>query len=384
MLFLLSCQLTFGASFDNILKVIFYSPNDTSYVILHESFFHPTSGSYEKGNMRTQGYTSSRISVYNLDSGNLLAQKKMGIMDSTEACFILGCSTNNLWIYCNKYKSGLQSLNPLTLEKNISQATIYKSLNISIGRFYEPEWQDISNYYGFDEVQQKLIVSNTKLQQYYIDAVTFATQPINDKVNLMQEFNNYLSESAKFNDSIWTLSGYDNTEFKCGNFTATKPSYLYGQFILEQNKVSLFKHFWGLQETINIEKSNSTKASKNIESLISGKKPDEVLMQTSKNSFYILSKKSTSPDAFIKISKVKSEQFGFFEEIWSTSPSGMFYNISQARNTKKFKQFFGNIFPEFSYQFIQAYNDKLLVIFLSYICCIDSNTGEILWQFKLR
>jgi len=392
---ILSTFVTSGATFDNILKVIFYTYNDTSYLILHESLYHPTSGSYEQGNLRTQGYSTSRISVYSMENGNMLAQKEMGKMDSTAACYILGCSSDNLWIYCNKFKSGLQSFYPTTLRKNISQANIYKSLNISIGRFYEPKWQEIKMYYGYDVVQQKLIITNSDHQQYYIDVETFATQPILDKIIVNKSFNKYLDESVSFKDSAWVLEGYDFMKFQCGKYKTATPSYLYGKFILEQNKIRLFKHFFNIQESLQEIKPRNTidekkidilitKSQNNINKIIKGNKPDEVLLQTSDNSFYVWSKQSKNPDAYIKISKVKSDKFGVFNEVWSTSPPGVFYNVAQARNTRKFKQYFGEKIPEFDYQLIQIYNNNLIIIYLQQVCCINTQTGNILWQFKLR
>lgn len=389
-----------GAEFDTVLKALFYNQNDSSYLILHESFYTPTSSSYEQGNVRSQGYTTSRISVYNLANRKLVARKEMGIMDSIETCYVLGCSPNNLWIYSNKFKSGLQSLFPLTLEKNISQANIYKSLNIEIGRFYIPKWQHINKYFGFDEIQHKLIVTNTNQQQYYIDAETFASQPIKEKIKLNPVFNKYTATSAVFNDSTWKLTGYEQMKFTCGNFTAQLPSFLNGQFILEQNTLRLFKHFYGIHANlISLKNESNTvnplsesaiidilikSAKDNIDNLINGNKPDEVLMQTDSRSFYLLSKNEDTADARIKISKVRSDQFGEFTEEWSTSPAGMFYNIAQSRNTRAFKQFFGTLQPEFNYSFYQIHDNKLVLIYLLQVCCIDIETGKILWQFRLQ
>ncbi len=380
---------------DNILKACFYSQHDTSYLILHESHFHPTSGSYEKGKMWAQGYTTSKILVYNLNNGSLTTQKEMGMMDSTEACFILGCSNNNLWLYSYKHKSGLQSLKPLTLEKNISQATIYKSLNISFGRFIDPNWQDMRQYFGFDPVQQKLIVTNTLRQQYYIDAETFATQPLTEKIELNQPDNNYLEETAVFKDSTWTLDGYEQMNFKCGDITIDQPTFLYGKFIMEQNKLRLFHHFLHVyesnlapqgksQNTVSEVDSLQIDAKNNIESLIKGEKPDDVLLQTDPHCFYVYSKSDKVPEADIKISKIRSVKFGEFTEVWSVSPQGMFYNVAQARNTRIFRQYFGDFVPEFNYQLFQVFDNKLVIIYLTQVCCIDINTGKIIFQFRLR
>ena len=107
-------------------------------------------------------------------------------------------------------------------------------------------------------------------------------------------------------------------------------------------------------------------------------------MQTDSHSFYVLSKNEDIAEATIKISKVRSTQFGEFTELWSTSPVGMFYNVAQARNTSAFKQFFGTLQPEFNYSFYQIYDNKLVIIYLLQVCCIDIETGKIIWQFRLQ
>jgi hypothetical protein len=263
-----------------------------------------------------------------------------------------------------------------------------------------PEWQHINKYYGFDAIQHKLIVTNTNQQQYYIDVETFACQPIKEKIKLNPSFNKYTAKSAVFNDSTWKLTGYELMKFNCGNYTAQQPSYLYGQFLMEQNKLRLFKHFYGIHENLISLRNKSysvnplnesaiidvliKNAKENIENLINGNKPDEFLMQTDSHSFYVLSKNEDNADATIKISKVKSTQFGEFTELWSTSPVGMFYNVAQARNTSSFKHFFGTLQPEFNYSFYQIYDNKLVIIYLLQVCCIDIETGKTIWQFRLQ
>lgn len=381
-----------AASFDNILKVLFYTENNQEYLILHESLYHVTAGAYKQGNMISQGYNSSRISVFNLQTGHIIAQKDMGPIDSASACVVLGCSPGNLWIYHQKYKSGLQSLNPVTLNRGTSQAKIYNNLKTSIGRFINPEWNNISSYYAFDEIQQKLIVTNTNKQQFYLDIESFTTEPIKDALKPNNEEEKFMVSEVVFKDSVWKLDGYDLLHFKSRTIEVAEPEFLFGQFILEKNKMRLFHFFYNLQENIsNIDRPLSEKeqnilekSQANIKKLIEGEKPDEVLLQPNTNSFFVFSRESKSADALVKISKINSEQFGYFNEVWSVSPPAMFYNVASARNTSKFKKYFGDVYPEFEYKFIQMHNNKLVIIYLLHICCIDINTGDILWYNKLK
>jgi len=172
-----------AARVDNIAKVVFFKSNDLPFAAFQEILFHPTTQSYAKGNLVTSGYSESRISIYNLTNGKLIAQKNMGRIDSTEAFILLGYTPDNLWIYSLKYKSGLQSLDPITLERKISQATIYSKLTHTIGSFIMPQWHELKTSYGFSCIQQKLIVTNQQNEQFYIDAETFAPEKITELIN---------------------------------------------------------------------------------------------------------------------------------------------------------------------------------------------------------
>jgi hypothetical protein len=391
------------AKFDEVLKTIVYKQDGNEYLILHESMYQTKSQSYSKGNIRSSGYNFTRISVYNINNGRLVIQKEMGAVDSAEACLVLGCTDDNLWIYSKKYRSGLQSLHPLTLEKNVSQATIYKNLKQGIGLFIEPVFQELDKNYGFDPIQQKLIITNELNQKYYIDLEIFTTEKINESVNLKFFWKNYLRSAAYFCDSLWKMDGFDKMVLVGNTVKTIEPEFLNGLFIMEQNPVNLFKHYIQLQEQLSSQlsypednqnmpdldkktklelKLNYTK--NNITFILKGTKPDDVLLQPAQKSFFVWSRENEAMESVAKVSRVTSTEYGKFTIDWETPIPGMFFNISTARNTNRFKNQFGDFIPQSDFVQFELVNQRILILYLGQICCLNTETGVVEWAFYIK
>ncbi len=390
--------------FDQILKKIIYKQGNSYYLILHESFYRAKSESYSKGNTRSIGYNSSRITVYSLSDGKILAQKEMGVMDSTEACLVLGCTPENLWIYSKKYKSGIQSLNPITLERKVSQAIIYENLKQSIGRFADPFWQEIDKFYGFDPIQLKLIASNEQNQKYYIDLEHYTSEKITENINLKFQWVYYLRSVAYFQDSLLRLDGFDNMVLINSGKKSSELEFLNGQFMMEQNPKQLFLYYINLQESITNQlitfqtkkvtakdleintklelKLNNAK--NNTASILKGIKPDDVLLQPNENSFFIWSKNDESNESLIRISKISSPSYGNFSIGWGTRIPGMFFNVSSARNSREFKQYFGDFIPESDFIQFELVEQRLIILYLGQVCCLNTENGTMNWVFLIK
>lgn len=367
----------------NIIKSFFYTENNVSYLILQENIFKLSMSEYEQGRKHSEGYNIGRISVYDLETGKLITQQETGVMDSAEACILLGCSQGNLWLYSNKYKSGLQSLNPVTLRRNISQAKIYSLLDKSIGRFLEPAWGNIEDNYGYNPILKKLIVTTNEHKRFYIDVNTFKTEPVQDEIILNPVYSNYFSNKIDYNGVECRLSGYENKmNILCERYSAPKNVFLSGAFILQQNRSKLY-NFYKSKAELSKNAEDVKNAKENVVALIKGEKPDDILLQSDSNSFFIMSKSDNSDDAFIRITKI-----GLLNDKlnidWATDLKGMFFNIAKARHTKTFKKYFGDFVPDFDYQLFQVSDDKLVVIFQQYIECVDINSGDILWYKKIN
>ncbi|MCK9207140.1 MAG: hypothetical protein M0P66_08520 [Salinivirgaceae bacterium] len=394
----------YGASLDNILKVVIYQQEQNNYLILHESFYHPQSESYSKGNTRSIGYNSSRLSVYDLSNGKLVTQKEMGRMDSTEACLVLGCTPGNLWIYSKKYKSGLQSLNPLTLERKTTQAYIYVHLHYDIGRFVEPDWNEMNQFYGFDRIQQKVIVTNHVQEKYLIDMEKFTAEKMVDPVNINPDYKPNLKSAAKFCGENLKMDGFDWMVIKNSKETYNKTSFLFGQFIIDVNIHRLFLHYLEMQENFQLEIESLSKPNltdfevsrkaaleyqqsltkTNLTALFAGRKPDDVLLMPNKESFFVYSKAEDTDASVIQVSKIHCDEKNQMLMEWKTTVPGMFYNISTARNTREFKAYFGDFPPQIDGIHFELVNNQLLIFYLTQVCGIDVNTGKIQWSFSVK
>lgn len=396
---------TQAAKVDNITKLIFFKKDNIPYAIFQESLFHPTEQSYSKGNLVSRGYSESRISVYNIATGKIIAQKELGRTDSAEACLMLGYTTDNLWIYSLKYKSGLQSLDPLTLNRKISQATIYSKLTQDIGRFKEPDWQHIGNYYAVSSIQHKLIVTNQNNEKFYIDIENYIPEKITEPIVLNPSYNENLKNSVSIQNKEWKFDGFDDMKLINGQDTIDNLTFLYGSFIMEQNPKKLFAYFLDNQEKLTaalepLQKkplpSNEEKKAMqaiqlqldgnktNINALIGGKNPNPHVLQSNANTFFVYSKDDNSDASVIRISKITINESNGVKVDWEQKISGMFYNVASARNTKAFKHFFGDFAPDFDFRHFELFDNHLIVIYLLQVCSINVETGEVEWSFILK
>ncbi len=404
-LFLILNVLTSQATrVDNITQQVFFTIDQVPYAAFQETLYKPTTQTYSKGSMASTGFNESRISVYNLTNGRLVVQKHMGRIDSTEAFLLLGYSPGHLWIYSTAFKSGLQSLHPLTLEKNLSQANIYARLSQPIGRFAEPDWQQLTNYYAYSQVQQKLIVTNQDGEHFYIDPDNFCPEKISEPLVLNPVYSDFFNNTVNLKDKTWTLKGYDALSLSDSETEDYGLAFTHGKFIMEQNPRNLLTYQLNRQEKLTeqlIEReARSTSEKQNlqvsllkdelertkneIQALLTGKKPEGKLLQATPESFFIFSKNDETPESVIKISKVRIKNSGKPELVWETAIPGMFYNVATARNSRMFKHYFGDFFPEFSFNHFEMVGNRFVVIYLMQVCAINVQTGAVEWSFVLK
>lgn len=393
-----------AARVDNITRLVFFTIDEVPYAAFQETIYKPTTQSYSKGSMASSGFSESRISVYNLTNGRLSAQKYMGRIDSAESFLLLGYSPGNLWIYSNQFKSGLQSLHPLTLERNLSQANIYAKLSQPIGCFAEPDWQRIADYYAYSPVQHKLIVTNNDGERFYIDPENFCPEKIADDLVLNPVYSDFLSSTASLKERTWTLSGYDALKLSDSEEGDYGLSFTYGKFIMEQNPRNLLKYFVNNQENLMNQlaewegRATSEKqslqlarlqteldqAKREVQLLLTGKKSDSKLLQASPETFFIYSRNDDSPESLIRISKIRIKNSGKPELLWERAVPGMFYNVATARNSHMFKLYFGDFYPEFNFHHFELVGNQLIIIYLMQVCSINTETGAEEWSFVLK
>jgi hypothetical protein len=162
-----------------------------------------------------------------------------------------------------------------------------------------------------------------------------------------------------------------------------KAEFISGKFLLEQDRCKLYNYFDSIASSSNNSKDIKS-AKGNMQLLKDGKKCDNVLLQPDNNSFFIMSKSSNNPDAFVKISRIAQTDDKTLKILWETEMAGMFFNIATAQKTEKFKRYFGDMVPDFEYELFAITGNKLVVIFHQYMECVDIFSGKILWKVSIK
>ena len=71
------------------------------------------------------------------------------------------------------------------------------------------------------------------------------------------------------------------------------------------------------------------------------------------------------------------------EEKWNVLLEDIFFDYNQADETNSFKVVFSKGNPQFDFQYFDIVDNKLIVIYMLHIYCIDTETGTIMWKFRV-
>ena len=108
---------------DDIIKARIYDFDGKTCLVMLEAVFQATSKEGGRGLTQITGFNEYRISVYDVLDGRLMARIKAGKQRSQPTEF-LGCTPHHIWFY--SFENGIHSLDPFTLEKKVSQETIFE------------------------------------------------------------------------------------------------------------------------------------------------------------------------------------------------------------------------------------------------------------------
>ncbi len=410
---------------DDVEKVLIYSQDGKNYLIALESIFQATSKSSGGGITTISGYTELRISVYELETGTLIAREKAGELGEDENTIILGCTEGNLWLHSCDDELGLHSLNPLTLEIKVTLEQILEKNPELKDKLAKSEWYSANQFYGYDELEKQLIITDTEGFRYYLNPETLLAEKQIEEIKIPTFFpNRYFSSNVEIDDDYLSFSGdlrntltYNNVEI---NPTI---SFLNGQLLTDQNLNRLHSLFFEkkqliqkqLDETIhhfdslkfengedywywkgevrdeyykleNKKRDFENKIdnlTREINYITTGSFSTSIALQNDSTSFYIAHKSSTNNDAFLVISKIKIENKITASEQWKTVLEDIFYDATAAEQTDAFKTVFSKGNPNFDYQFFDLIDNKIVIFYMLHFFCIDIQTGNVLWKLKI-
>lgn len=379
---------------DKVFSSFVYTQNDTNYIILHESVYKPENESYDQGLLSGSGSGESKICVYNGHTGKLVTRRNMGNNDSLEVCHVMGISNNILWIYWMKYGSAIQGLNPVTLEREVTMANIYSKTRPAVGTISGIYWRSLAGHFTVEPIDSKIIVTNNQGEKHYIDTRSYVSKPVTEKIN-MEPANYYLNPTIKADsfDLGFTNGNECNITVRgtLGDIVQKKPlKFINPQFIVELNREKLYNYYSIIKFDLlwkgdlnKAEEKLLDETDRNIKALKTGYNADKMPMQPQNGSVLIYHKSDDSDLAVVAITQLSIDTAGQISHDWTVQMPGMFYNIYKSRQSDTFKKIFGQIEPDPYYRYISLTNNKLYVIYLLHVICIDTRTGKIIWRLKL-
>jgi hypothetical protein len=99
--------------------------------------------------------------------------------------------------------------------------------------------------------------------------------------------------------------------------------------------------------------------------------------------FFVFHSSGTQKDANVVISRIQLKNNTELHELWSTEMPGLFHNPGAARETNTFKAVFSKGSPEFRFSYINLDNDKLIIVWMLHVYCLNIKDGTILWKFRV-
>lgn len=416
-----------SAEVDDIKKAMLHSFNGKDYLVNYELIFQATSKSSENGITQISGYNDTRISVYNLNSGELVVREQFGEYSEDEAEEVLAVIDDKIWLY--SVENELYAVDLLTLEKTVSKDDIIeKNAGIDIN-FSKPEWFKISQFYGFNPINQQIIFSDNQGFKYELNPKTLKVKKVNNIIKIPSSSfkQKYFSNSLNFQGQRFGFQGdLRKTITADSKFINENLTYLEAKFITDKNPARISKKL----ETQTLDykqklkelqsKLNSITGVKNgLQMVFSKKQRDErrnleheirdlkrelkkleiqsEIMQKSgffssketflqaknKNAFFVVYRENTDKTAKLRISMIELDDNFKGKERWNIVLGKVFFDINSARETSSFKTVFSKGDPRFDFQFFDILGDKLVVIYMLHTYCIDIKSGKILWSFRV-
>jgi len=410
---------------DDINKVIYYQGENLNYLIFYELIFQANSKSTGYGITQVRGHYDTRISVYNTLTGELIVRKKMHGFTSDEALKFFTVSDNRIWIY--SLKSDLQVLKLETLENDLSKEEIFKNCPELINKIVKPEHTEIHNYFGFDPIQNKILITDNEGFKYSLNPESLEINRIDDNREMSSSFSDkYLGTRANYYEYKINIEGdIRNTIFLNSIELNSEISFLSGEIILDKNPTRIFNYlsenndFYQKQlddvnakiEALIIKYGNDfvardRKINEQIRKLEKGIHKidqkldiyksdfeemqngnyhfvDDLPLKADSTSFFIVHKNNIDKNARLKISKLKLEFRKSLTVEWNIQIDDVFFNCDDAKETNEYKNMFKKGHPSFGFQYFELFDNKLFVIYMLHAFCIDVNSGEVLWKFRI-
>jgi hypothetical protein len=406
---------------DEVKKVIVYHEGKNAYVALSENIFQATNKSTRGGMTTILGYNDARVSVYELATGKLVARKALGGYSEKEANILLGYTPGNLWFFSLDKALGLYSLDPVTLQQKTAQEQIIPTKSKLAGQLALPKWYEIERYYWIDYAQNGIYATDNQGFRYRINPETCEAAKLPDSLSeAPYTSGTFMNTTIHFGRNFTLSLGNELREKIQVNYKKTPDdiSFLGGKFILNMNQRKLQEKYKHDLDQDYILKDSLDKQVRAIESRygknnFSGNhevwkqhyqlesalqtirndiddikryqkhNTDGVLLQPDSTDFFVAHRGNTNRDAPLLISRVHLQKRKNISVKWTAQPADIFYDVNDARETDAFKKVFSKGSPDFSFQYFDIEDNKLIIVYMLHVFCIDTDNGKVIWMKKL-
>lgn len=404
---------------DDVEEAVIMYVNGEKYLVVKEEIFQATSKESGRGITRTTGYTEYRLSSYNLNTGELVKRIELGERDDNNHYF-LGPAEGKLWYISSDKETGLHARDPMTLEIIVPQSEIFNNNPFLTDNLPHPKYYEYRKYYGFDNPEKFPLISDNSGFVYKLDPNSLKAEKTDKSIEVYKYDETAKTTSMEFNsDTYLNLSGEPRKILKVKSQDYPEISFLDGNFMFSTTKLS--------QSDINpeffapikmaIEKSTKKLDSLNklydelknagvsetdykiksvkydIESIQRDLKfkDDEMKRKNTLNSViitddrgvFIIHRSNATDTAKVIISKIILDENMNPGKKWETFIPDVFYDPGKVVDKDGFEYVFSKGSPDFDTVRILYGDGKLIYIFMLRAVCLDSKSGNILWNIEL-
>jgi hypothetical protein len=410
---------------DDVVYARLYGDANGTFLLIHETIFQAAIKRSEGNMIRTIGYSETRVSVYDIQTGHLKVRKPFGVRRE-KGTTVLGIHDGLVWIFSLDSDLGLHARDLRTLEIKVTQDQILEKNQNLQSNLALPEWYRIPKYYAYDEIREKLIVTDNQGHRYFIDPQNLLAAKISDSFRLpTKTFRDFSDHSLPFKGKRLWLSGSLRKILQLGRRPlAPDLSFLDGKLLVDSNLARVFQrlkkqyqHLQQLHNSLDKKWQDRNFDSRRMSSL----SPEEYrlckdlrmqrnevereykqveriykywasenrfsirdrLLMPYKKSFLVAHRSSVANDGRLVISLLQFQGENKVTEKWQTTLGDLFFDPNKARETDPQRTVFSKGNPSFNFKFLDFTSNKLVLVYMLHALCLDLKTGKILWKFRI-
>lgn len=318
------------------------------YLINLETVYQAASKESQGNSLTIHGHEVFRISVYDIESGELAARRKFSRYYRPVVSF----SEKGIWLYHEK--RGLYSVDSITLKDRYWERDIYIRNPAFSSNFFHCDMNLREQFYIEDRETGNLILTDEQGVRYSLDPETLVlTENENDTMPRggWYVYNDYLEDEVEIHHVEYTLEGDLRKSLAVNGSEVPQQAFIKGYFLLSEND----------------------------REYILGNNPKETM-----ESLYLIHGDNITEDAQPQFSRLELTDNGpgaFM--LWTTVVPGLYLEPERAGDVSHFRRVFSKGNPSYRYRYYNRVGNHFIFIHQLHAGCIDRETGKLLWMKRL-